>query len=93
MMLRWRTKKKKEKKEEMRKRATERLGETRRRHPNDSTTPERKRRRNSNGVVQVLKESVELKHKEQELAAGIKEREIDMWQTQVKQQQAFFKSI
>lgn len=80
--------------DEMRKRATERLGETNKRRMSDEgddggqTTPEGKRKKN-NAIVEVLKESINIKKRDQEIEQGLKEREMMLRENQLLTQQQF----
>ena len=44
-------------------------------------------------VMQLLKDSIEMKRKEHELAAHTKEKEMDIWRTQMDQQQQFLRAM
>ena len=86
--------------EEMRRRATERFSETRKRQSgeggsknDDQVTPEKKQRRGSSEVLDVLKESLQLKKNEQENAQSLKEREMEMMERQFTQQKEFQRSM
>ncbi|XP_046855416.1 vicilin-like seed storage protein At2g18540 [Xenia sp. Carnegie-2017] len=87
--------KEKESAEEMRRKAIEKFGETRRRRNEEKeelASPERKRRRNYD-VMELMKTSIETKKKEKEQERELREKELNLMETQLKQQEELIKSM
>ncbi|XP_028403956.1 uncharacterized protein LOC114526549 [Dendronephthya gigantea] len=82
--------KEKETAEEMRKQATERIGETRR--DTVEKMKRRKRRRNSD-VMEALKGSLEMRKQEQQQAKELCEKELNLMETRLHQQQDFTQAM
>lgn len=80
--------------EDMRKKATEKLGETKRRKSDsadseDGEEPKIKRPSGNgrSGILEILKESVEVKRKEQEEQRELRRKEFELREAELKQQQ------